>query len=379
MDEMGFGVGCYTFTPVEADGDETAGERPANLLEWWKDKLEEGLGQISSITNLSVEVRGLSAQAPPRFDLLDYEDPFDIDYHMHPGLGSKISFTVTIPDRMQAGLMPWKEFDSIGCERFGFCTMVGPYGPVSFVYCIDEPSPEASLKYSSLVVLVRKFLEKEIERAKASVRFHVTGPSPFWANFRVRHFGEGEEPGGIIWRKARLGYDNVEFLTSETRDLKEATLGMFESLSHQFSYYYRLVRERRRRYYRSELVSEMAEELIEVHQGQGVRAWARKTFKAGGLAQDLLLAAIRAKQLEVQSVTLVEGILGRLTLHKDLDPLREKCQKEAQSSYKDKLDSAQEVAKLLEGGRMKKYEVFMLTVATIFGGAAGAAAALIAS
>ncbi|GLE58469.1 hypothetical protein NJBCHELONAE_37790 [Mycobacteroides chelonae] len=155
------------------------------------------------------------------------------------------------------------------------------------------------------------------------------------------------------------------------------------ALSEPFSAYYFQVRARHKRYERANVVAQLTDELMSVHARPGLRGWFARTFRSGALARELLLAAITAKQLDVEergrsnaALHEVESDSGSPRL--DLPELDVRCKNEASSGFVDRLTMAQEVASTLEHGRISQYEVLVVSASTILGAAAGAIAALIA-
>jgi hypothetical protein len=379
MKSRGFGVGCYVFVPT-ISGDESRAPIAETLLNarWWRKRLETDLGPIASITNLKVSISEINASSPPSSDIIDHQNPYDLDYNVGPIDGSYVSFTVTIPERMQGSLMLGLQSEPIGCERFYFVTYCGQHGPATFVHCVDEPNDKFRFQASNLVILVREFLRKEIERTKAPVEFISVAPSPFWGDFELVETHNDSAAEAHKWEKMERGYDHITFTRPDISDMTAELDDLFHSLLEPFSIYYKLIRDEDRRRKRSELISERTADLIRKHEQNGILGWTRKTFRSGGMAQDLLLSAITVKQLEIQSIDWNQDVIKRLDIYGSPEELRQKCKASTKKLFIQNLESSQEVAKLLEGGRMKKYEVFMLTAATALGGAAGAIAAIVA-
>ncbi|WP_264922487.1 hypothetical protein [Mycobacteroides chelonae] len=375
---IAIGVGCLPFVVLDESG---AHDRTfAKLVseKWWKEKLESGLGLLPSITDLAVEIPDTSGRMPNATDILhQYLDEYDIDYDFGPGAYSFIGFTITIPRRMQPELVGRIRVDS---EHFKVFTVYGHSGPVTFIRSNDKADPRPS----AYVVLVREFLIHELARLKAPIAVKAIGPSPFWGDFTLVPSREITTDLAVKWSQSAHGYDDIEFTYSqESIDADSAYGTLVRALSEPFSAYYFQVRARHKRYERANVVAQLTDELMSVHARPGLRGWFARTFRSGALARELLLAAITAKQLDVEergrsnaALHEVESDSGSPRL--DLPELDVRCKNEASSGFVDRLTMAQEVASTLEHGRISQYEVLVVSASTILGAAAGAIAALIA-
>jgi hypothetical protein len=371
---MGMGVGCLVFVP-SVFLRSYANFGPRTERAWWKKELESGLGLLPSITDLRVEVTGISQRMPPHSDILSSPIDYDIDYSVGPSVHSYITFTVTIPKRMHANFIGHREVNS---ERFKVTTFYGYHGPATFVRSTDGQDKRPS----TYLVLVREFLKSELTRLETDLTVQRTGPSPFWADVFLRPSGTATDLS-VDWTENLNSYDDVVIYYNPESEPEKAYSTVTELLREPFSIYYYHVRARNRRFERANIVATMTDELIAVHSRNGIRGWFRKILRSGGLARELLLAAITAKQLDVENRAQMQNDLGAVDSKDelprlDLPVLTALCEHESNASFVDQLTMGQEVANTLEGGRMNQYEVFVISVATLLGGIAGGVVALIA-
>lgn len=372
-DDLAFGIGCFSIVPKPlVDGADTDHFTDSDK---WKAAIETGLGALTSVTALQVEINGFVERIPSQLDILtDFPPRYDMDIDLSPDTFSFIGFTVTIPRRMHAALIRVGPIE-LKSERFNVVTIYAFNGPVTYISAIDEPE----FTYAALYIsLVREFLLSEFARveAAAGLSLQVVGPSPFHANFAIS--SSVEKAGGYDWNKSEAGYDNVRFYYDASRhNATQAFQSVIQELLGSLSMYYYQARARNRRRRRTQIIDGLTELLINKHVRRGVRGWWEKTFRSGAQARGLLLAAIRTKQLDIEERAQLEEELEESAEVK-VPKIRELCLYEAHGSDVDHLSMALDIAKTLEGGRVTQYEVMLVSASTVLGGAAGAIAALLA-
>ncbi|GAB5901093.1 hypothetical protein [Mycolicibacterium mageritense] len=375
-DDLVFGIGCFSIVPTPlVDGADT--DR-FTAPEEWKKAIETGLGALTSVTALQVEMNGLVEQLQSDLDILaDFPPPYDMDVDLSPGTYSFVAFTVTIPRRLHASLLRIIPADMKN-ERFNVLTIYGFNGPVTFISAVDEPEFAHAGSY---IVLVREFLLSEFARADAasSLSLQVTGPSPFHAQFAISSTTNTDMAGSYDWNRPQAGYDEVRFYYDVTRQTAtQAYANLTRELLGSMSMYYYQVRARNRRRRRTRIIDGLTEILIRTHTQRGGRGWWAKTFKSGAKARGLLLATIKTKQLDIEERAESDEQLTASATEFKMPEIRDLCLREAQESDLDHLSMAQEIAKTLEGSRVSQYEVWVVSASTVLGAAAGAIAALIA-
>jgi hypothetical protein len=376
-------VGCLPIVPKPGSGSDEESFFQSTDKRWWKEQLEQGLGLLSSVTDLVVEINDVSFRANSDIDILDeYEPRYDTDYDPSPDYYSFVRFTLTIPKRMHRDIFR-STGRSVNCERFRVSTIYGSRGPVTIVGSEDTQGWEG--KPSQYIFLVREFLIRELDRVDASLEVKTVGPSPFWGDMHlVPRKGLGEDIL-VKWKKSRFTYAEIQFLydPDHISDLVPVQR-VVRQIVEPFSTYYYVVRSWERRLRRANIVARLTDKLIAAHQRKGIRGFLAKIVRSGGTARELLVAAITAKQLDMEESARVAGDV-RETQPADGIPaleipeLIELCEAEANTKYSDRLTMAQEVANALEGSRMNQYQVLVLAGCTLVGAVVGAAGALIAA
>lgn len=373
MDRVGFGVGCL---PVFPAGIPDAELKPTSRT-WWAEQIQDSLGSLPSVTNLIVDISQIGLRIPRRNDILLTSGEYDVDHSPSPSDPSVVKFNIVIPRRMQEEVHPWGR-ESYDCENFEVMTEYGRYGPVTFVRPLEGSMEQGRVAF--LVAMVREFLKQEFSRTGAALAVKATGPSPFWAHFMIRPRASAEDDSeDVVWISRTRAYDLVCFrYDSNSESAAEAYDRVRSYLLEQLSLYYFLTRSRDRRRERAQIVRELTHDLIQVHDASGVRAWLRRIFKSSGLAKELLLAVIMSKQVGTEELRKADEILITELEAEPLPEIRKKLAERATVSNLSELETAHEIATILESRRKIDYEVIMLSTATALGGAAGAIAALLA-
>lgn len=357
------GIACFHFSPRSV-------EVPAK----WPDAIKSALESVASIDD--VQITGLGRFASlfdPDGESEGLDGHLAYDFEMHPQIGT-IAFTVKIPVRDQEKLNLFRNGAIAPNEQFRVVTRYGTQGPATVVQFSGYP--DSRPVGSQGVVVVREFLEREFKRADAAVDFLVVGPSPFHADVAVSVVEDGQVDGieqkYVIEGARSRGYESLEIACAEG-SFNE----LIEKLMFEAQFFYGCVREQGRNRFRAEVVSVMAEELIGLYRGEGVRNIMRRLLRSGAQARELLIAVIQAKLAEARSTAELANDFNEYVDSKKISLFETKISEEVTSTISDQLKSSEEVAKLLEGGAKKEFEVFVLSTSTLLGAAAGAVAALL--
>ncbi|MGV0809628.1 hypothetical protein [Mycolicibacterium setense] len=353
--------------------------------EWWQQTLFSGLGLLSSITDLDVQIRDVyasrdlsTASLPDNFR--DDDDTYrnlDLELYGMPGKSSHVKFVVTIPKRMHSELT--RDRLSGFAEKIEFRTIYGFRGPVTFIRPLEGQEGDVTGDFAGYAVLLREFLKRELPRYNSPIRIASVGPSPFHAQMVVSPKTASAPEADHCWERTAFGYDRIAFFyDSEKSSSDDAYNEITATLVDPFATYYFLVRAKYRRMDTAADVSSMASQLMAVHQGEGVRAWITKTVRSGRMARDLLLDTLTAKYSDSTDRTyLKEEVLGGVSTSR-LPVLEEICAHEVEETFVGQLGLAEDIARTLEGGRVSQYEVLVVSASTLLGALAGAIAALIA-
>lgn len=206
-----FGVGCVQFRPKETS-------QIFSSFDNFIDSLKDSLGQIAAIKDVTIE----SDSSMGNFDD-EIESPFpllaDGDFPLFSGqfgVTLEIKLRLSIPDRTQRSILEiknknWRPFGDILIFISHEYTL-----PIIIVYLdsLDDVSDA-----SSCVVLVRKFLESEMNNNKnCKFSLDYLGPTPFHANF-IMYIKGGED---FKWNHLkRSGYDKISLLIGEKFDISD--------------------------------------------------------------------------------------------------------------------------------------------------------------
>lgn len=366
------GLGCLYFVPVLAPGE-------VQSFPWsddqWTQALEQSLGQIPSITALNVRCRGAGRFAST--EEAENLETFDCGNFEHPFYGTGVQFTVTIPQRLHCEFRPFADYRPLDAERFEVTILYGRRGPVSFVRALEYGQRTQATSQALYIALVREFLMRELERVGARLLVRNTGPSPFHANFVIEPLDGMGSDLGYEWDSQKLGYADVRLLYDpDIHGLDEFYRQTLLQIVEPFSDFYHFVRMRNRRMLAEEKVASKSDKLIAIHQSKGLKAWLTKTFRSGGLARELILDAIAAKQADVESRSEVSKALLKSYAEVQIPELVEMCE-DVNVGFVERIEMAEQVARTLEGGRVSQYEVLMVSLSTILGGVAGTVAALV--
>lgn len=360
------GVACFHFVP------EPLPKTPHE----WDAAIKDGLESVASINDVQVGLRHFGMRELDDWPQPDFDENLLFDFNLHPQDGS-ISFTVNIPVRDQERLNLFRNRVVSRTEQFRVATLYDTLGPSTIVICPDKGEKGAS---SEGVVIVREFLERELERASAPLKLITTGPSPFHADIRVDYQDNDAALEGVtsssfsIKRESDRGYEQIEIKCAD----KAAYADLIGQIYLESQFFYSCAREQGRNLSRAYEIAQMADGLIKLYRSQGFRNWCRRLWKSGAHARDLLLTVIQAKLAESASRSSITSEFEELKATGKIVLFEQAIAEEVASNNEERLKTSEEVAQLLEGGRKKEFEVLVLSTSTLLGGFAGALAALIA-
>jgi hypothetical protein len=283
---IAFGIGCFHF------GLHVASSGPTKASEYIK-ILKDSLGSIKSISSINVECA--ETQGEEAFELSGSAPDLGEGEGCYPYLDFfELSFEIYIPFRVQAEILECPEdlLDTT-TERFRFKLINNFEGPVAFVECIGA-SRES--KPSDAVVLMRRYLEKELEAQSTRIRLESLGPSPFHADFFLlpqqtqnNKRRAGQSPFQCS-QQHQEGYDEVIFhydsraITTE----QEAKEDLFQVIDSELDLFYEIRRCEVCKINGWEEIQAQLQTLLELQRAKGFRGRIKKLAKRGGLINELV-------------------------------------------------------------------------------------------
>lgn len=381
-----FGVGCFSFEAPNAD--HLLMENPTGTysVHDWASDVERYLAALPSIDNIRVEgFRSVRGDHPltwrdttvAAIRQLDHDGSHHGgDLRPHPTVG-RVSFTVTIPLRTQAEVMVYAEGRT--GTRFDVDIRYGAGMPVAFVRTYeDQENP------SLAVAIVREFLLAE-ERARGNesspIRFVAMGPSPLWSNFGVRSPDPDINEDLEVELIDNTGYNWVALRARQTESVsdRERAYDLVKArLQDAASTYYEFISQGLVRYTTRRYIESALEDLVTAHRAHGPEAWLRRLWSGGSKANDLMLEILavdleqrRASESNNAAWSALEDSPGGAVL----DP---HVQRELRDGEEDYVAHTREVVGVLNSRHAKDLEIVAVVLASVLGGAVGAALTAIA-
>lgn len=333
----------------------------------WPALVESSLLAIPSVTEVRVEV--------DRSNLSDFslDEPLIDDdnergyFWPEPPFGA-LWFDVTIPKRMQPELLG--ESGDVGAESFRVRTDYGWHGPCTFVSCLDG---DEATEPEKAVRLVHAFIKQELERSNSLIRIARVGPSPFHMTGSI---AEGDGPSEPLTFKVVeiVGYHSYEFeyLATAFDDIDDAETALQYAIAPDLQLFYDLARRQSRREMEAFRLSVVAVELARRHTATGLASWFHRVFRSGTSARRLALEAMQARLVSAQDAEYARtSIQSNIDNTDVLNAFTNFLVEESHDSTRTEIDTAVEVARLVEGARSSDYEVAVIAGATLLGGLVG--------
>lgn len=364
-----FGIGCYHFGIGKS--------LPYDFsVSDYLEKLEETLRSISNIDNISINADDIFSQPSCRIE----DEPLTIDdgpgYFPHLN-DLRIEFDIYIPFRVQNELVPWEHYlPSTYAEKFHITLLDSYHFPVTFVECLDAPE---DCSPSEAVIIVRKFLEREIEKNNSDfIRFESLGPSPFHVDCYV-------EPASTSDIKSRqeeisskrvpmLGYDkltfyyNVENITSPKQILDK----VYREILDELGLYYWIVQIRSVRMGAWDEVEGMLNELLALKKKGGMNGWWQRLINSGAKIDNGIVNLI-----EFESQGIINENLVSLACRDIYSDAKQKhfdtfIDHERTDRIEYPIEQSNRLMALFERRRIKGLEMGALLLASVLGGVVGA-------
>jgi len=234
-----FGVGCLHF------GIKYTKPRKFKAESYVED-LRKTLNAIDAVSDVNINYEPIHKIQNEEFELSEKPPKMD-DGSVFPLLSIiDFNFKVFVPSRIQADIMGEDEstFETES-EHFMVTNMYPYHGPVTFVEPID--STEATSPSNSVVV-IREYLERQINEKDLPLFLDFTGPSPFHADFFVEEGKSKDEKKGDFHSiiTEQIGYDHVALNIPKCKNQSEwesSKSYLYYLLSNELGLYYQIRRE----------------------------------------------------------------------------------------------------------------------------------------
>lgn len=351
----------------------------------WVNDVRRGLEQMATVSNIRIDVAPEHLPEPPDDGEDDGEpvhDNYRDSFWVEPVFGA-IAFDVHIPVRLQKDILADGVVirRRVGAEQFRVSTVYGFEGPCTFIWVLDEVDP-SDVDVSGAVILVHRFMSKELERGATGVRMARVGPSPFHMNAVLCAAGEPQEEEIAVVRLAMYGYESVEFRYDPDLfdSIEEAAAALEGALSSQLCLYYWLVRMKNQHAKSIGDLAQKTQNLVKFHSQGGVGGWLTRLFRTSGEARKLGLLALGARTTEAEQARGAAAAIKTVLAQSDTVPAFEPYLHElAEVDNEASISNAREVVQFVEAGRRSEFEVLMISAATVLGGVAGGVVGFIAT
>lgn len=358
-----FGVGCFYFVPTEPAPRSGSGTR-------YKEPIRGALEAIPNINNVVIkggeDIGLLGSPLQARWPSLDAPG-----FATYP-LWLKIEFDLYVPARIQGQLLHLVREGFVGSEHF-HVTLAHDFMPLVMVTATEPGGWRAGSDY---IVLVRKYLERELD--KSVVALSCLGPSPFHSDFLLELVQQQDRP--LVVRREQptdgysqhwCSYEN----TSQDANMRQALRDVLHELSPELRTFYEACRVR---------------DLLMSAWGT-IEEPVRTSLLADGRGRwwDAIANRLRQRR-SIRLVTdrLVRFEMDRLFERQGLEEsidrtysvpgrayLREEVEKAAKDLGEYPVDEVHRLIGFIEGRRSKQVELLVILIAAIVAGIAGGIAA----
>jgi len=378
---VAFGVGCWLFEPAGVRLGEKSAQDLALNPELYLASVTSSLASIPSVSKIKTST-ALEFQYFPFEEREDSEDDGE-----HWALQSStfipqiskgfINFSVHIPVSVQKSLL--ESNIDIG-ENFRVQMKFRKDFPVTFIIC--EDTDIEITRPSHAMIIVREFLRSELKLRNSPVKLRVLGPSPFWADFFVvpkrtsaQSFKAVEKkPIEYLVDKYPNTYSDITcyWHTSQFSDSVQAVRTVFQQLTPELSLYYAIVAKRSVRVRKSWKINGLLDQLIDYYDTQKFLIKLARFFKAGKFSRSLILEVRLIQLLANKQKLRFSRELEDLYSDENAGILKEFLESEISESVAGEDLGTENLAQLFESRRSSEVSLFMLIVASLLGGLAGA-------
>lgn len=283
MKKTAFGIGCFQFWL----------SKPSPFIfkdEDYAKELKQALEGIKTLSNLKIELEESNTDedvkiTKPFGELHDGEDFFPFYTK------ASIRFDLYVPFRVQETILADSLPLETHSENFRVDIRYGYEAPVCFV----EPlNAKALSNGSDAVMLVRRYLEKEINEQPKGIRFDSLGPSPFHADCYLSPASTKNQSvdGFKMTRIETRGYDTLHFEYSPSvfESIELAKNELFHIATDELSLFYAGTLKRVKAMSEWEQIQELLTKLVNPKANVQLAKRIVTRFRRGKIISDLYAA-----------------------------------------------------------------------------------------
>lgn len=359
---LAFGIGSLWFG-LKADDFSAALEKcGASHL----DTVIENLRKISNINNIILDKPDNLSFS---FSEIDGEE--GVYYPIYPHV--EIRFDIYIPNRVQDEVLAFRE-SRTGSEIFD---VIIKYGYDSVVVYIKYDAPDDYHQPSDAVVVVRKYLERELSKNSNDIVFHTLGPSPFHASFWLKKADkESSIDKEFIENNLTQKNDGYETVIFDYNPIIETDEEAFEKLcidaSGDIECFYSAVIIRNKLMSAVNDVDMSLDQLIDIYSTNGVLNRFRRFYKSEKVSKDLLVSLLEVEREKRRAHKMIGEYetSGRIKDYKIFSSKSIEKIKEFEDVLP--INQIADVVKIFEERQLKSRENITVILAGLIGGVLGA-------
>ncbi|WP_374369732.1 hypothetical protein [Dongia sp.] len=359
-----FGIGCLWFGSkcIENEGDVERFDPEEHLA-----AIQKSLEAIPNLSDLKID-RPENLSIAVSFEAADDDDEI---FPVIPNV--QIKFKLYLPKRIQDQIFKYRE-SLTDSEHFEVLIKYGYRAAVAFISYSASVPPTSP---ADCVVVVRKYLEQQVNKNNKTVDFRTLGPSPFHVDFLFEAAHDGESIDRFRFvdsSRPGTGYGDitVEYNRDRFSSIDAAWVAFTNEMNEQIENYYVAVQCRNAVMSCTYEVEEHLNSLLKLQMDSGLVAFLSRFWKAPSKTRDLMISLLEAERHKLTSTRFLDEC-RRDGLIKEGSPFSAHTVRRI-AEQNDRLPVGQigEVVRLFEERHLKKLEGGVVLVAGVLGGAVGA-------
>ena len=371
--DLAFGVGSFRFPFKQMPSE---GLLIHDYLELLKDTLE-------AVPNVEW-VRYETGSGPDDALAVEEFEEDELELGFFPlGLVTTLDFRIHIPRRVQNELLTqrWFSADSLEAEDFDISIQDGFASPITFVRPVGA---SRNSDPSQAVVVVRKFLEDQIDQLDTPLMFKILGPSPFHADcFLAANTdpSRGVDVDFLATSSPIFGYAKLQFEynTARFRNLEEAWDALRFELRAEFDLYYEIAHETQRRLVAWDRFEGDLDELVRLHTDTGLTAWVSRFVRVPTHLDTTIMTLARYESNAITSASHIADRMRSIYNSGRAVYLKLFAEEELARMADAPTAQAERILNLFESRRSKRVDSVLVLVSSIVGGAIGSVLTLVST